>query len=126
MFSCASSTNVSPELQLYVSRFFDEYQNHLDIQLSNEGNYYDRIKDHIRIKREDWYVMSPAFREMLIFHEMGHGVLARKHLENKWLEDGCPYSVMFHKIDEVCWTKHRDWYIIELFREKFEFRKKGR
>jgi hypothetical protein len=117
---------ISPELQPYVAKFFEEYQKHLDIQLADDGNYYDRVEDHIRIKRKDWEKMSPDFREMLCFHEFFHGINARRHLEDKWLADGCPYSVMFHRIDEICWIRHREWYIKEGFSRKFEFTRSGR
>ena len=119
--SCASNPNISPELSHYVDSFFTEYKASLDVQLGTSGNYYDRIQDHIRIKREDWEVMSPTFREMLIYHEMFHGVTFRRHLNNKWLTDGCPYSIMYYKIDESCYKKHRDHYIKEGFSRKGEF-----
>jgi hypothetical protein len=112
---------ISPELQPYVAKFFEEYQKHLDIQLADDGNYYDRVEDHIRIKRKDWEKMSPDFREMLCFHEMGHSLLLRSHLENKFLADGCPISVMNHLIQEFCWTRHKKYYIIELFSRRGEF-----
>lgn len=117
---------ISPELQPYVSRFFEEYQKHLDIKLSDDGNYYDRIEDHIRIKRDDWIYMSPTFREMLIMHEMLHMVGKKVHHNEKFLPDKCPYSIMFYRIDEVCYKRHKEWYLKEAFSSTGEFTRSGR
>jgi len=123
MFTACSSIpkNVSPELSPYVSRFLEYYRQSLDVKLSDQGNWYNRAKDHVRIKSDDWYSMSPVFREMLMFHEFGHSILRRKHWNHGKLPDGCPYSMMFWSIDENCYKANKKHYLKELFKVKGEF-----
>lgn len=72
---------------------------------------------HIDINAEAWNASTVAFRESLVFHELGHCVLGRPHckLTNK---QGVATSVMYPIMrdrDMVDWTTYRKHYVRELF-----------
>jgi hypothetical protein len=122
LISCSSiPPEISPRLYPSVESFFEHYKQTLDIKLGKEGNYYHTLHDHIRIRKDTWDSRGPYFKEMLMYHELGHGILRRRHLNNAFLDDGCPYSIMYYKIGEACYIKHRKHYIKELFENKRGF-----
>lgn len=83
--------------------------------------HYASIVPVIEINRSYWKTASMWDRESLVFHELGHCLLQRKH-RNDLLSDGCPVSIM-HEYFELgeCLPKHHREYI----RELFTYREKG-
>ena len=63
-------------------------------------------------------VLPQLDREAILFHELGHCILGRKHLEGTVVEDEyrIPTSLMTHKSVHG-WTYHvrREYYVKELF-----------
>lgn len=62
-----------------------------------------------------WESASIADKEQLIYHELGHCILDRKHLDGK-LDSGIPISIMdtFH-FDRSTYIYYHDYYMRELF-----------
>jgi len=52
---------------------------------------------------------------MLVFHELGHAVLKRRHEKFVDIGDGCPTSAMYYKIAATCFEGHVNHYVEELF-----------
>lgn len=75
---------------------------------------------NIKILRSFWDKSSPSVREILIFHEMGHCVLGKKHTKKVFacpeVADGCAKSVMFPIILSAKeYVAYRSYYMRELF-----------
>ena len=70
---------------------------------------------NIEIKKVWWDSNnSELIRAALIFHELGHCILNRDHIDDK-LDDGCAKSIMNSVIvDEQCMSKHYVDYMEEL------------
>ena len=74
----------------------------------------------IQLDRTYWNSNSEIFREFVLFHELGHGILGIHEHRNDTLPDGEWKSIMRgppansqdHKIE---YDKHRDYYLDELF-----------
>lgn len=63
--------------------------------LSSIGFFgYCNSDGSIQLDSTSWYVISPAMREMLLFHELGHCILKRGH-QNRVLNSGDFFSLMF-------------------------------
>lgn len=144
-FSCKDRDEyrVNSDFEPYVIRFEQEAKLRGDtLNLRKRGLIveFGNLKDNvaglchygnpirIEIDREYWermgkYAGAEQVREELIFHEMGHGILGRKHL-NSTLSNGEWKSIMCggDKIDERSWNVNyrgmrRAYYLDELFRE---------
>lgn len=127
----------------YVNRFEQEAAKRgKDYKLQTEGLIIEfaKLKDEqaglchyekpIRIEVDSVYWRKISFvagadymKEDLIFHELGHGILKRKHL-NTVLENGDWKSMMCggEKVDNRPWNinyrrARRDYYVDELFNE---------
>ena len=69
----------------------------------------------IIIYRPYWEIAPDYRREAILFHEMGHCVLGRQHLEVKEFDE--PVSIMYHNVNEIqgpYYINHRDGYVKEL------------
>lgn len=135
--------NVAPEFTEYVRRFeLEAAKRGKDFKLQTEGLIIEFAKlkndqaglchyEHpIRIEVDSvyWRKISTIagadyMKEDLIFHEMGHGILGRKHL-NTTLPNGDWKSMMCggDKVDNRPWNinyrgMRRDYYVDELFKE---------
>jgi len=135
--------SVDPEFAKYVHRFEMEAATHgKDYKLKTEGLIIEfaKLKNdqaglchyekpiRIEVDLEYWKKISATagadmMKEDLIFHEMGHGILGRKHL-NTSLENGDWKSMMCggDKVDNRPWNinyrrMRRDYYVDELFNE---------
>lgn len=63
-----------------------------------------------------WNSATDLQREELMYHELGHCILERDHVEEE-LSDGCPVSIMDpYTIEESCLIAHHAEYIKELFK----------
>lgn len=73
----------------------------------------------IVVDRKMWKAGSEDFREWLIFHELGHCVLERPHLDSEDVIDGVggiPTSLMSSKSKAISYFPiYREHYIHELF-----------
>ncbi len=134
---------VEPVFAEYVQRFeLEAAKRGKDYKLQTEGLIIEfaKLKDEqaglchyenpIRIEVDSVYwkkisavAGSDMMKEDLIFHEMGHGILGRKHL-NTTLENGDWKSMMCGgtKVDNRPWNinyrrMRRDYYVNELFNE---------
>lgn len=101
---------VTPELRAFYVAFEEEAAlRGFDINLTEEevtGNIVqlgnmgvlgvcvrsDEAPNRVAVDQEAWAVASPAFRELIIFHELGHCVLDREHLDDD--QDGVCVSIM--------------------------------
>lgn len=71
-------------------------------------------RSYVRIRTETWPFLKPEEREMLIFHELAHCLLKRKHCSYE--EDGEPISLMYPNILKIdLYKKKRTGLIDELF-----------
>lgn len=145
IYSCGDphEYNVDPVFAKYVQRFEDEAAKRgKNFQLQTEGLIieFSKLKEDqaglchyenpIRIEIDSNYWKSISLvagseymKEDLIFHEMGHGILGRKHL-NSTLPNGDWKSIMCGgtKVDNRPWNINyrrlrRDYYVDELFNE---------
>ena len=75
----------------------------------------------ITINEDSWNRMDDSEREPLIFHELGHCVLHRRH-QNGQMKDGVPTSLMnSYSITEFTYSTYREYYLHELFSAPPEF-----
>lgn len=72
----------------------------------------------LTIKRDFWVSASDVQREIIVFHEMGHCILNRDHLDSR-RADGTPQSLMnTYAVTAREYKKARSYYIQELFTVK--------
>jgi len=146
LFTSCNNENeyrVEGEFEEYVVRFENEAsERNLPLNLHNDGLIIEfaDLKDNqaglchyenpirIEIDRTYWEAISPTkgadyMKENLLFHELGHGILKRDHL-NTILENGDWKSIMCggDKVDNRPWNINyrglrRDYYVDELFNE---------
>jgi hypothetical protein len=145
LFSCKDRNEyrVDTEFTAYLQRFldtakvynrtFDEKTNGLIIEfadLKDNTAGLTHYEDPIRIEIDQTYwndisktAGADMMKENLIFHELGHGLLKRGHL-NSWLENGDWKSIMCggDKVNDRPWNINyrgirREYYISELFNE---------
>lgn len=143
--SCKNSSEhrVGAEFTVYVQRFQDEATKHgKNLDLINGGLIVEfaDLKDgvaglchyekpiRIEIDKTYWaaiskYADADLMKEDLLFHELGHGFLGRKHL-NSTLENGDWKSIMCggDKVNGRSWNinyhgARRTYYVDELFNE---------
>ncbi len=126
---------VDPSLQQYYDSFQEEaLKRGIEIDFVNspiEGIIVDDLEDsisgqclhsesswhRIRINRKSWTLYSHLKREFLIFHELGHCYLDRRHLDDRD-DDGVCESLM-HSGSSACFLDYnattRKRYLDELF-----------
>ena len=134
---------VDNEFVLYIDRFEREAQKHgrqinfektglivefADLKDNQAGLCYAEKPIRIEIDREYWAAITNSqgadlMKENLLFHELGHGVLGREHL-NSTLSNGDWKSMMCggDRVDNRPWNINyrgvrRDYYVDELFNE---------
>lgn len=128
------------ELVKYVMIFRDEARNHNKLITERDpivifgstptkdeprrAGYCDwyRIPRLIVIDRRLWELMPVSRRELLIFHELGHCLLLRRHELNCRVdsknEGDCPYpeSIMYPVLTVYDYEINREYYLKELFK----------
>lgn len=80
-------------------------------------NYNSQRPNHVTIDKEYWNQSSDLIREFVVFHELGHCVLIRDHLE------GCTRNRIYTSImrsglgscRDAYNTENRTYYLDELF-----------
>jgi len=82
-------------------------------------NYSSRNPNHIGIDETFWNRAADNWREMVVFHELGHCVLARGHREDAF-SNGLCVSIMRSGVED-CRDAYRNstraYYLDELFNE---------
>ena len=69
----------------------------------------------ITINESKWSTLEDSEREELLFHEMGHCVLKRKH-RSEVMDGGIPESLMNpYAINRFTYSAHQNYYLDELF-----------
>jgi len=129
--------SVDPELMPYVKDFERDYNlslekvtarfYNLDLIMDDrnvvgicEYNYHDNTKNKVFIDTKYWTFASGIHRKMLVYHELGHCVLHRKHRRDK-LKNGCPTSLMNPSILKArCFYRNEEYYITELWENRNE------
>ena len=131
--------NVDADLQPYVDQFYIEAANrgyslsrHLDAVLSTEisqcgqghspnfNGMFD--KPTILISESCWATLNEDAREILVFHELGHALLNRLHIDGT-LPNGYSKSIMCAGTNFDCsdlpdylyCSNYREYYLDELF-----------
>ena len=133
--SSKSYANVSPQLWDYFQRFEEEAASRgFSIDLNNDNleadieeisedyvagtcTFHSQMPNRIIIDEGFWSQSSDLFREMVIFHELGHCVLYRGHREDAFGNGAC-VSIMRSGVDG-CSDNYRQntraYYLDELF-----------
>lgn len=72
----------------------------------------------IQINLNMWEHLDDDEREITMFHEWGHCLLNRRHVDSYLDGSSCPASLMFPTVDNTahCYRFLRFWYMGELFR----------
>ncbi len=131
---CARQTvyevSIPPELTPYYDRFINEgyrHRKHIDTadlylvfvpRFESDKTYGECIQNgmHVaEISRLIWERLSDLGREQLVFHELGHCLLHRKHTSGTFLPF-VPLSIMNpeHFSDDI-YAAYREYYLAELF-----------
>ena len=133
------SSSIDPALQVYVDRFYAEatergvtlndllnasLTSEIDVCGQGHSPEFNGMFEQptILINESCWSQLNAAARESLIFHELGHALLNRIHIEGI-LANGHSKSIMCagadfdcsHLPDYVSCPEHREYYIDELF-----------
>jgi hypothetical protein len=122
-----------PELNHYFNRFeevFDLKVHHVSGLYADNFDKYDVSKatvglcikyglsplpNEVRVLKSWWDDSSDLEKELLVYHELGHCVINRKHKEGFIDGTNCPNSLMNSiMVGEYCYIKHYDYYIWEL------------
>jgi len=123
---------------------FDEYVKGFEVESSSRGNkvtvtnliieFTTKLNQYtygvcllrsndtprIQINKNVWFYLSDATREELMFHELGHCVLFRKHEES--VNNGAAISIMYpYILNDIFYSNNRSYYLDELFSRKNEF-----
>lgn len=125
-------TSVDIEFQQYVHLFEIEQGVNVDIdiqfqkiELPTVGKCYyafytegpqkgQRVNLNIEIDPVFWEEANDTEREVLIFHELGHCVLNRDHVEDIIEPYELPKSIMYPVIFDSAYSDHRNYYVNEL------------
>lgn len=132
---------IDPEFQEYVDRFVDEGRKRgvtVDVSRLNmefEEGYVERdgtiycgyannfgtsSTPDVDISTTCWEFYDPVRREILIFHELGHAILDRAHV-NTLLPSLGKRSIMHPSLGVDIYSKYtlekREWYLDELFNQ---------
>ena len=77
----------------------------------------DDEPNRVAVDQEAWSTASQSIRELIVFHELGHCVLNREHLDDE--QDGVCVSIMTSSLDgcEISLEDEavREEYLDELF-----------
>ncbi len=85
--------------------------------VAGQCNFYSHSPNHVIIDAEFWSSASDNFKEMIVFHELGHCVLNRDHREGR-TDSGFCVSIM-RSGEQPCRDAYtavnKPYYIEELF-----------
>jgi len=80
-----------------------------DIEESTVNGYCRYSSNDVTIDRENWDKASESSRTELIFHELGHCILNRRHTSDEYLSGVCT-SIMAGGDDASCIKGFNNWY----------------
>ncbi len=107
----ARKYNVKLDLKKMITVFTDD--------LSDGVAAYCMPKNKlVVISRKTWETLDRFGKKALLYHEWGHCVLRRDHVEHyEFFPSFCPVSVMYPYIDPMrtCYKPNEESYIMELF-----------
>jgi hypothetical protein len=79
--------------------------------------YYIFIREVVIVDQKWWRYASPTSRKQLIYHELGHCVLDKDHVDEIMHGNGCPVSLMHsYVVSDSCFNEHEHYYLQDLFR----------
>ena len=116
------------EFQPYIDSFQDDARLHgKTVNITNVSITYDENipygklgvckGTHITINPGHWGGLPKSSRKQLLYHELGHCALFRKHDDSR-TEDGRPASIMNRFIiDRYMYEANEKEYIDELFKD---------
>lgn len=117
----------TPELDFYVDRFERFSDKNISIEATGliiefadlEGltagicTLQGDKEPHVKIDRDYWATASDAAKENLVFHELGHCILHRGHLDD--YVDKKPVSLMNAYLIPYYYEKDKKYYRSELY-----------
>jgi hypothetical protein len=119
-------TIIDPEFVDLVELFEKEQNENVDIDISFKELDYptvglcwwqtrsaSRQGIEIEIDPDFWFESSDVKKEELLFHELGHCILNRDHLDEK-INYYVPKSIMYPYVFGYAYTKYRSYYVDEL------------
>jgi hypothetical protein len=130
----AQVVEIDPEFMPFVDQFMqDSRDNGNPVQVSDLKMHFGptaspqeagvcEIKGsetpEVTINKDAWNDMTVEEQKELLYHEMGHCVLKRKH-RSDLLKDGSPASIMNpYTMDNYTFVKYEAYYVQELFQGK--------
>ena len=81
------------------------------------------------ISKRSWDDLKDDGRKSLLYHEWGHCILRREHVEEEYgFPSYCPASIMYPYIEPMrrCYGEYKESYNQELFMNPFNFKKFSR
>jgi hypothetical protein len=131
------SIQVDPQAKAFYDRFLFEAEDHgFDLKDANiEIVFIEQGREpgsnlpvkalctagsvpKVSITQHSWDQLSDTYREIAVYHELGHCLLARQH-KNELNDDGQPVSIMnaiLEQMRESYYIAYRQDYIRELFK----------
>lgn len=133
--ACGKSQYHDPAFSTYVSQFEQDYSEDTSSVylhfVDKESDFEEAIpgivgectnNNEIKILRPFFEASGEGRRHMLIFHELGHCILNRKHTDPTAMahdKSQCPSSIMAPSLpNEECWIEENTSYIEELIQNK--------
>jgi hypothetical protein len=109
------------KIEPFVAMFEQNYGQKVDVGIGF-GSFPDtvvglcnHVTNSITLDKEYWDVISYQKKLILVYHELGHCTLMRRHIDKRF-EDGCPISIMHPEIlPDVCINRYLDYYLLEIF-----------
>lgn len=105
------------EIDLVRSRITGVIENIPAESVAGQCNFYSHSPNHVIIDSEFWSRASDNFKEMIVFHELGHCILNRDHREGRTNSGFC-VSIM-RSGELPCRDAYTDvnkpYYVEELF-----------
>lgn len=131
--ACGAPPTQSAELIPYIQQFNDQYGAYyvngfnIDIQVVEALDNVppadpkasivvvgECIGNRVQILRKTWSLLSDIQHKSLVFHELGHCVFKRVHINTEY-PDGCPTSIMSTLLmSDRCAISHSEDILAEL------------
>lgn len=124
--ACGRAPVQDPAFIPYLIAFEEQYRGFgvttttIDIEFyptlakQNELGECELHQDKIEISRQYWSNLSDISKQNLIYHELGHCIFNRVHVDTTYL-DGCPTSIMnTYLLTDNCFLAHKDALLAEL------------
>lgn len=106
--------NIAPDFMAITVEFVDGFKGK-PFQI---GQCRHTIVPLVQIRRDFWFLSSPATQEQLMHHELAHCLLRREHDDSFIVDQNetIPKSIMTTwNFDDSIYLRHHEYYIRELF-----------